>query len=403
MKKVVAFAVLACLLSMTLGAALTHADESTPQLPHAFYGDVSVNGIPASVGTSVEARGEGVQTGIAGNPLLVSPAGKYGGAGALDPKLVVQGSITPGTILTFYVNGVSTGQTATWHSGEVTQLELSVTIAAPPPAPPPPTVPTIEVDFFGGTASITVNNSGVVQATAELTSPAGDLTITIPEGTMALDMDGEPLTSLDINIDDDPPDPPEDANVLGLAYDFGPPGTTFDPWIQLEWSYDPAELEAGVDEEDIDIAFYDDDAGEWVVIDCVVHPESCGTYTGSGACCEVNPADNSVTAYVTHFTIFTLIVTLPPPVEEEPPVVEKEEPVVEEEEEPAVVEEEEPVVVEEEEEPVVVEEEEPVVEEEEEIPEAAGVNWPVVGGIIGGVVVVAGLIGFLWYRRRAYS
>jgi len=377
MKKVVAFAVLACLLSMTLGVALTHASESTPQLPHAFYGTVAMGSALAPVGTSVEARGEGVETGIAGNPIIISEAGKYGGPGALDAKLVVQGDIADGTLITFFVSGNVANQTAEWHSGAITQLDLTATLPAPSPAQ------TIEVNFFGGTTAITVDSNGVVQETVELTSPTGDLTITIPVGTMALCED-EPLTELTAETSTTPPPPPEDTNVIGLAYDFGPDCATFDPPITLTFTYDPDSLPEGVSEEDLVIAYYDTVTGEWVSLVCVVDAEN-----------------NTVTALVGHFTIFTLIATLPPPVEEEPPVVvEEEEPVVEEEE-PTVVEEEEPVV--EEEEPTVVEEEEPVVVEEEELPEAAGVNWPVVGGIIGGVVVVAGLIGFLWYRRRAYS
>ncbi|GAH84743.1 unnamed protein product, partial [marine sediment metagenome] len=42
-------------------------------------------------------------------------------------------------------------------------------------------------------------------------------------------------------------------------------------------------------------------------------------------------------------------------------------------------------------------------EEEEEVPTKPVLSWPFVGGIIGGVVVVAGLLYyFLVFRRRAY-
>ncbi|GAJ06056.1 unnamed protein product, partial [marine sediment metagenome] len=43
-----------------------------------------------------------------------------------------------------------------------------------------------------------------------------------------------------------------------------------------------------------------------------------------------------------------------------------------------------------------------VAPEEEEVPTKPGVNWPVLGGVIGGVIVVALLIYFLVFRRRAY-
>jgi len=54
--------------------------------------------------------------------------------------------------------------------------------------------------------------------------------------------------------------------------------------------------------------------------------------------------------------------------------------------------------------PAEEEEEVPPEEEEELIPEPAKpINWSVVGGIIGGVVLVIVLITLFWIRRRAYK
>ncbi|MBA7581266.1 hypothetical protein ES708_23168 [subsurface metagenome] len=101
-----------------------------PLLPHAFYGDLLINGASAPVGTTVEARGEGVRMDTSGNPIVTTEVGKYGSAGPLEDKLIVQGDIADGATLTFYVNDVSTGQTAEWHSAELTELDLTVTIVA---------------------------------------------------------------------------------------------------------------------------------------------------------------------------------------------------------------------------------------------------------------------------------
>ena len=101
MRKATIFIVVACLL--VFGA--TPAYASTPPLPHAFYGDLTRNGSPAPSSTQVEARGEGVLTGIEGNPITTNEVGKYGGPGALDQKLIVQGDIEEGATITFYVNG----------------------------------------------------------------------------------------------------------------------------------------------------------------------------------------------------------------------------------------------------------------------------------------------------------
>jgi hypothetical protein len=101
----------------------------------------------------VEARGQGVRIGIEGNPIVTTEVGKYGSADPTGTKLVVQGDITDGAIITFYVNGVSTGQTAAWHSGDVTELNLAVTITVVPP-----TVVTSAATAIG-TTTATLNGS----------------------------------------------------------------------------------------------------------------------------------------------------------------------------------------------------------------------------------------------------
>ncbi|MCL0056543.1 Ig-like domain-containing protein [Dehalococcoidia bacterium] len=113
---------------------------SVPPLPHAFWGDLTINGEPAPVGTTVEARVQGGLVGIPGNPLITTEQGKYGGPGAFDPKLIVQGDIEPGAIIEFYVNGFKADQTYEFTPGGITRLDLSVviryilTIAIDPPA-----------------------------------------------------------------------------------------------------------------------------------------------------------------------------------------------------------------------------------------------------------------------------
>jgi len=139
--KMVAFIILAVLLALV--ATPVYA-QSVPALPHAFYGTVEVNGSPAPLGTQVEVRGEGVQTGIGNNPIVITVEGEYGSAEPLEPKLIVQGDIAEGATLTFYLNGVSTGQTAEWHSGGVTELDINATIEGSLPEPPPPPEETTE-------------------------------------------------------------------------------------------------------------------------------------------------------------------------------------------------------------------------------------------------------------------
>jgi len=107
------------------------AHAKPPPLPHAFYGTVQINGREAPIGTKVEATGEGVLTGIAGNPIVTTELGRYGSADPFGVKLLVQGNVVKGATITFYVNDVCAGQTATWHSDEVTQLNLTASIVGP--------------------------------------------------------------------------------------------------------------------------------------------------------------------------------------------------------------------------------------------------------------------------------
>jgi len=121
-----------------------------PGLPHSFYGSVEVNGLPAPVGSQVEARGTGVLTGIEYNPLTVTQEGRYGGPGGFDPKLVVQGTVSEGTPLQFYVNGVraqcarpggSWQDSFPFSSGAITELNLRV-VSVPTATPTHTSVPT---------------------------------------------------------------------------------------------------------------------------------------------------------------------------------------------------------------------------------------------------------------------
>jgi len=290
MRKAPVFIVLA--LVLVLCAAPVYAN-GVPPLPHAFHGGLTVNNSPAPAGTQVEARGEGVTTGIEGNPIVTTDVGSYGSA----TRLVVQGDIVDGATLTFYVNGVSTEQTAAWHSGETTELDLSVTIAVPAGggggvSP----FGAIDTNLFGSVADFLINEAGVILEPITATSADGNLTMTIPAGTTALDADGNPLSTLTSAVDVSPPPPPEGANIIELAYNFGPAGATFDPAITFEYTYDPANIAEGVAEGDLVLAYYDEAAGEWVELPSTV-----------------DPVTHTITASVSHFTTFAIIAPPAPP------------------------------------------------------------------------------------------
>lgn len=105
----------------------------TPQLPHIFYGELTINSAPAPIGTVVIAKVDGVEKGR----ITTTVTGKYGGPGAYDQKLLVQGSIADNATVIFLVNDHNAEQTASFHSGTVQELNLAVNFEIPPVAQPP--------------------------------------------------------------------------------------------------------------------------------------------------------------------------------------------------------------------------------------------------------------------------
>jgi len=148
----------------------------------------------------------------------------------------------------------------------------------------------VEASLFGETTEIDIDSDGVIQEAVEATSEDGKLTIIIEEGTVALDEVGEPLETLEVEADESPPAPPANTQVIGLAYDFGPDGATFDPPLTLTFEYEESEIPDDANEDDLVIAYWDEEAEEWVELDCTV-----------------DPVTNTITAEVSHFTVFAII------------------------------------------------------------------------------------------------
>jgi len=140
-----------------------------------------------------------------------------------------------------------------------------------------------------------VTSTGHFTDTVTATSSDSKCGLTIPEGTQGLDENGRPLKEITIVPMDDPPPPPEQANVIGLTYEFGPEGATFDPPITITFTYDESLIPEGIDEETLVIAVWNPDTNEWVELVCTVDPDT-----------------NTITAQISHFSIFTVIISTRP-------------------------------------------------------------------------------------------
>jgi hypothetical protein len=172
---------------------------------------------------------------------------------------------------------------------------FSITFVLLPPPPPPPPPPPIVVP---GITDITgfITPEGVIIEAVTTESFDGLAQLIINEGTIGL-VNGEPIAEISMTEMEDPPPPPAHSSVIGLAYDFGPDGATFNPPITLTITYDPALIPAGVAEENLVIAWWHAETGEWVNLDSVV-----------------DPVTNTITATVSHFTTFTVLAYIHPAV-----------------------------------------------------------------------------------------
>lgn len=151
----------------------------------------------------------------------------------------------------------------------------------PPERHPPPG--TTDVSDF-------VDDHGVFSYSVTAESADGMCQLSISEGTTGLSEEGEPLNEISIVQMQVSPPPPEGANIIGLIYDFGPDGATFVPPIMLTITYDPSLIPEGVREENLGIAYYDEDTNQWTELECLVDTEA-----------------NIISAKVSHFTALAVL------------------------------------------------------------------------------------------------
>jgi len=143
-----------------------------------------------------------------------------------------------------------------------------------------------------------VTGEGVFTEEFTVESESGKAKLTIEEGTVGLTEEGQPLSEIwIIEMDKEPAAPPAYAKIVGLTYDLGPNGATFDPPITLTSTYDPNEIPRRASERDLAIAVWDKDTGKWVTLEG----------------CTVDTVNNTISAPVSHFSRYTIIAPIPPP------------------------------------------------------------------------------------------
>ncbi len=144
-----------------------------------------------------------------------------------------------------------------------------------------------------------VTEDGVFTEEVTIESLDSNVEIVIPSGTTGLTEEGEPLSEITV-VRADPPAPPANTETIAVDYDLGPDGATFAPPISLTFQYNPDQIPEGGSHENLSIAYYDTDSGQWVELDA--------------SDIEIDPVTNTITARISHFTYFSIIAHTAPAV-----------------------------------------------------------------------------------------
>jgi len=211
----------------------------------------------------------------------------------------------------------------------------------------------------------------------------GRVEVTVPSGTVVRNSSGSAIPRYRVSVNDypNPPSPPADSNIIGLAYDFQPAGATFSPPITLTFVYDPSSLPKDTSKSNLTLAFFNTATGEWVLLESIVNSES-----------------GTITALVSHFTVFAVLAVqsvtepVPAPVAPTTPPAQPLPPVAELAPEPV------PTVTLEPASPVAPALPTPIAPAPLVEPATSMWLWLVIG--LGGLVILAGIFVFYGYFRK---
>jgi hypothetical protein len=138
--------------------------------------------------------------------------------------------------------------------------------------------------------SLYTNNLGVFNLDAVAASNNNSVVISIPRGVRGETSDGGPLKSISIIPVTTPPPFTPGISVIGLLYELGPDGATFDPAVTLTFSYSPENLPAGISQENLAVAVWDSLDDRWEMLSGVVDPTS-----------------HTIVVSVTHFSQYAIL------------------------------------------------------------------------------------------------
>jgi hypothetical protein len=161
--------------------------------------------------------------------------------------------------------------------------------------PPPPPVVVPGVTSIAGS----VDKNGILTSETKTLSADGKLTLILPQGTRFLAPDGTANTQVSMQPLEAAQQPaaPVDAKVIGLIYELGPTGSTFDPPVNLTFNYDESILTDGILSKDLKLAYWDETGEKWVNLDID----------------SIDTVNHTITAKISHFSKYAVLGYLPAP------------------------------------------------------------------------------------------
>ncbi|MGA7728332.1 MAG: CARDB domain-containing protein, partial [Dehalococcoidales bacterium] len=168
------------------------------------------------------------------------------------------------------------------------------------------TVTTTGVSSSGNEAGVTsiassIASDGTILSRTEVGSSDGQVSLVIPQGTSFLGPDNSPCTSVSMMpmpVSQQPP-APAGAEIIGLVYNLGPTGSTFEPAASLTFTFNAAQLAGNVNENNMTVAYWDQTSGQWVPLNTE----------------KIDLADGTITAAINHFSTYAILGYQPSPAE----------------------------------------------------------------------------------------
>jgi hypothetical protein len=161
----------------------------------------------------------------------------------------------------------------------------------------------LAIDMLGKVTLVKVSSLGEFVDSYVVTDPDNKFRLEFNKGTKITCASGQVPRRIEMKVCEEPLLAPDGTEIIGPVYDLI--GYTYDSAscslilnkpAKLTLSYDPSEIPIGIDEEDLALAYYDEESGKWVELDSVV-----------------NTQNNTITASVSYFTAFAIIAPLAPP------------------------------------------------------------------------------------------